>query len=118
VTVTTQCSNIPWSQQNVQRLADQFNQDEAFWRSLEPGRRLRRKLLRGLGEKRRSALDLLEFAALRPPDDCVGVWVWKEEHPWLDEEFWRDVLRLPGFVPKVSFGTCSDAVCWDLVHRA
>jgi hypothetical protein len=68
-----QYPNLPQPQQSCQRLIDQFNQDEAFWRSLERRRRARRKILRGLKKEQHHALDLLEFASLRPADDCVGV---------------------------------------------
>jgi hypothetical protein len=63
--------NLPLHQRNLQRLVDQFNSDEAVWRSLEKYRRLRRKLLR-LTRKQNEALDRLEFAAARPADDCIG----------------------------------------------
>lgn len=67
--------NLPENQQILQRLIDQLNQNEAFWRSLEPHRRARRKILRRLTKDQLHALDLLEFAALQPGDDCVGVQV-------------------------------------------
>ena len=67
----TRYPNLPQNQQNVQRLIDQFNQDEAFWQSLEVRRHARRKILPRLKEQHQ-ALDLLEFTALRPADDCVG----------------------------------------------
>ncbi|HCA81109.1 MAG TPA: hypothetical protein DEP53_15370 [Bacteroidetes bacterium] len=57
---------------SVQRLVDQFNHDEMIWRSLEPRRPVRRKMLRRSGQELHQALDLLEFDALRPVDDCVG----------------------------------------------
>jgi hypothetical protein len=59
-------------QRDLQRLIDEFNADEAVWRSLEPRRKLRRKILRRLTEKQHDALDLLEFAAKRPLEDCIG----------------------------------------------
>jgi hypothetical protein len=63
--------NLPLYQRNLQRLVDQFNSDEAVWRSLEKYRRLRRKVLR-LTKKQHEALDRLGFEAARPPDDCIG----------------------------------------------
>jgi hypothetical protein len=64
--------NLPRNQRDIQPLVDQFNADEAHWRGLEPRRRLRRKILRRLKKKEHRALDLLEFAKLRPAGDCVG----------------------------------------------
>lgn len=64
--------NLPGSQRDSQRLVDQFNADEAHWRSLEPRRRLRRKILRRLKKEEHRALDLLEFSKLRPADDCIA----------------------------------------------
>jgi hypothetical protein len=63
--------NLPLHQRYLQQLVDQFNSDEAVWRSLEKYRRLRRKLLRRT-KKQHKALDFLEFAAARQPDDCIG----------------------------------------------
>lgn len=64
--------NLPRNQHDIQRLVDQFNADEAHWRSLEPRRRLRRRILRRLKKKEHRALDLLEFPRLRPADDCIA----------------------------------------------
>ena len=66
-------SNIPDHQEQTQRIVDQFNRDEAFWRSREPHRRSRRRRRRGLGAKAQYAIELLEFASLRPPEDCIGI---------------------------------------------
>ena len=46
--------------------------DESLWRKLEPKRRLRRKMLRGLSQRQLRELDLREHAAARPPVDCIG----------------------------------------------
>ena len=63
---------LPPAQRATQRLADQFNADERLWQQLEPKRKLRRKLLRGLSQKALKRLDLMEFSKARPPLDCVG----------------------------------------------
>ena len=68
-------SNLPPEQRPTQRLVDQFNADERLWRSLEPKRRARRKLLPKLSRRKRKKLDLLDFAKARPPQECIGVWV-------------------------------------------
>ncbi|MEX1139695.1 MAG: hypothetical protein WEF53_10175 [Bacteroidota bacterium] len=65
-------TNLSDLQREPQQLADQFNHDEAFWRSLAGRRRLRRKLLPWLTRREQKELDLLEFSRLRPLDDCVG----------------------------------------------
>ena len=67
----TQYFNLPPEQRLVQQLADQFNADERLWRSLEPRRRLRRKGRLRLSARQHRLLDLLEFAKVRPPQDCV-----------------------------------------------
>lgn len=68
--------NLPPEQRTTQRLIEQFNADEQLWRKLGPRRRARRKLLqRRLSPKALKSLDLLEFAAARPPRDCIGQWV-------------------------------------------
>ncbi|MGO8931320.1 MAG: hypothetical protein ACLQU3_31065 [Limisphaerales bacterium] len=67
--------NLPPEQRPTQRLADQFNADEALWRKLEPRRRARRKLRPRLSRKKLKKADLLEFAKARPPQDCIGQWV-------------------------------------------
>jgi hypothetical protein len=64
--------NLPRDQWRVRQLADQFNAEEQLWRSLRTRRRLRRKLLRHLSARHRKRLDLLEFAAARPLQDCMG----------------------------------------------
>jgi hypothetical protein len=64
--------NLLRNQHEIQRILDQFNADETRWRSLEPRQRLRRKILRRLKKKEHRALDLLEFAKLRPADDCIA----------------------------------------------
>ena len=67
--------NLPPEQRPTQRLADQFNADEALWRKLEPRRRARRKLRPRLSRNKPKKADLLEFAKARPPQDCVAQWV-------------------------------------------
>jgi hypothetical protein len=64
--------NLPREQQTVQRLVTLFNVDEQLWESLEPKRRQRRRLFPWLSKKRQKQIDLLEFAKVRPPEDCVG----------------------------------------------
>ena len=64
--------NLPAGQRELQRRVDQWNAGETLWRKLEPKRRLRRKMLRGLGKRRLRELDLREHAAARPPVDCIG----------------------------------------------
>lgn len=66
-------TGLPPIQHTSQRLADQFNRDEAFWRSLAWRRRLRRQLMPWLSRRRHKQLDLLEFSRRRPLDDCIGV---------------------------------------------
>jgi hypothetical protein len=57
-------------------MVDQFNADARVWKRLEPRRRARRKLLRKvLTCKLLKKLDLAEFAAERPAQDCIGDWV-------------------------------------------
>lgn len=63
--------SLPPHQQDTQLRVDAFNVDETHWRSLEPRRRLRRKILR-LTKKQHGALDRLEFAVTRLPDDCIA----------------------------------------------
>ena len=65
-------SNLPSEQHRGQRLANQFNADARLWERLEPRRRLRRKTRAALTAQQHKALDLLEFARTRPPQDCVG----------------------------------------------
>lgn len=64
--------NLPAEQRTTQRLVDQFNAEERLWKKLEPRRRLRRKARPRLSPKKLHALDLLEFAKARPPQDCIG----------------------------------------------
>jgi hypothetical protein len=64
--------NLPRPQRHVQRLVAEFNADERLWRYLEGKRRLRRRLYPRMSAKLRKQLDLLEFAAARPLQDCVG----------------------------------------------
>ncbi len=64
--------NLPPEQRPTQRLVEQFNADERLWKKLEPKRKLRHKLLRGLPKKKLNEMDLLEFAKARPPEDCIG----------------------------------------------
>ena len=64
--------NLPSHQHFTQRLADQFNADDRVWASLEPLRKLRRKLHPRMSIRQRKALDLLDFARAQPPKDCVG----------------------------------------------
>jgi hypothetical protein len=66
-------SNLSPEQRPGQQLVDQFNADEQVWRSLRNKRRIRRKALPKLSSKgQKQQLDLLEFAAARPPEDCAG----------------------------------------------
>ena len=65
--------NLPPEQRRVHRLIAQFNADERLWRSLAHKRRRRRKLCPRMRAKDRKLLDLLEFAAARMPQDCVGM---------------------------------------------
>jgi hypothetical protein len=64
--------NLPPSQRRTQRLVEQFNADERLWQSLAGKRKLRRKLHPKMAPKRRQKLDLLDFARLRRPQDCIG----------------------------------------------
>jgi hypothetical protein len=64
--------NLPPEQRMTQCLVDQFNSDEQLWKKLEPRRRARHKLCPKLSKKRLKALDLIEFAKARPPQDCIG----------------------------------------------
>ena len=65
-------NSLPPQQHTVQRLVTQFNADERLWRSLAEKRGERRLRRPRLSAKRHRLLDLLEFAAARPPQDCVG----------------------------------------------
>ena len=65
-------SYLPAQQQSLQRVVNLFNSDEAFWRKLAGRRKRRRELLLQLSSRNHEALDLVEFARRRPPDDCVG----------------------------------------------
>lgn len=64
--------NLPWEQRRVQPLVALFNFDEQLWKSLERGRRLRRKRVPWLPKKQLKRLDLLDFDNARPPQDCMG----------------------------------------------
>jgi hypothetical protein len=64
--------NLSPEQRRVQQLAAEFNADEQLWRSLAGKRRLRRKLHPCLSVRIQKQLDLLEFAAMHPAQDCVG----------------------------------------------
>ena len=64
--------NLPPGQRRIQRLVSQFNTDERLWRLLEGKRRLRRKLYPRMSAKLRKHLDLLDFAASRSLQDCIG----------------------------------------------
>jgi len=57
---------------------------------LKDNRRLRRRLCPDLSEKNHRQLDLLEYAAAQPPQDCVGVH-FTEKSPW---QAHFDVLRI------------------------
>ncbi|MBI4810694.1 MAG: hypothetical protein HY800_04495 [Ignavibacteriales bacterium] len=65
--------NLPVIQRTIQCLVEKFNADEMLWHSLQHTRKLRRKTLKQLTPKQHQALDLLEFSALRPQDDYIGV---------------------------------------------
>ena len=65
--------NLPAGQRDLQRRVDQWNADEALWHKLEPKRRLRRKMRRGLSQRQLRELDLREHAAARPLEDCIGL---------------------------------------------
>jgi len=64
--------NLSPEQRRVQQLVAEINADEQFWRSLRGNRRLRRKLHPHLSVRIQKQLDLLEFAAMHPAQDCVG----------------------------------------------
>ena len=64
--------HLPAEQRRAQEFVAQFNADERLWRRLEGKRRLRRRLYPRMSAKLRKQLDLLEFAAARPPQACVG----------------------------------------------
>jgi len=66
--------NLPEHQRFIQWLAEQFNTDERLWKSLEPLRKLRRKLHPCMSSKKRKQLDLLYFANSQPPKDCLSIW--------------------------------------------
>jgi hypothetical protein len=53
---------------------EQFNASERLWQSLAGKRKLRRKLRPKMATKRRTQLDLLDFAKMQPPPDCIGEW--------------------------------------------
>ena len=64
--------NLFQQQWYTQSLIDAFNADEAMWYELEARRKLRRTLC-SLAEEEYKALDLLEYEAMRPLDDCIGI---------------------------------------------
>ncbi len=64
--------NLSREQIRVRQIVDQFNADERLWSKLASKRRCRRKLAPKMPAKFRKQLDLLEFAATRPPQDCIG----------------------------------------------
>lgn len=63
--------NIPDNQRFIQNSADVFNSDEILWNKLEMSRKRRRKKT-NISEEHHKILDILEFEARRPPDDCIG----------------------------------------------
>ena len=65
--------NLPPEQRRAQELVTEFNADERLWQRLESKRRLRRRLYPRMSAKLRKQIDLLEFAAARLPQDCVGL---------------------------------------------
>jgi hypothetical protein len=74
------CYNIPAEQRRVQQLVTQFNAEEEVWLRLKDNRRLRRRLCPDLSEKNHRQLDLLEYAAAQPPQDCIGFHFSRKEH--------------------------------------
>jgi hypothetical protein len=66
--------SVSREQRRAQEIVNRFNADEYLWSSLESKRRRRRKLHRRMPAELRKQLDLLEFAAARPPQDCIGLW--------------------------------------------
>jgi hypothetical protein len=64
--------NLFQQQWYTQNLVDAFNADEVLWYELEAQRKLLRRLC-SLTEEEYKTLDLLEFEAMRPPDDCIGI---------------------------------------------
>jgi len=63
--------NLFQQQWYTQNLVDAFNADEVLWDELEAQRKVHRTLC-SLTEEEYKALDLLEFEAMRPLDDCIG----------------------------------------------
>ena len=63
--------NLFQQQWYTQNLVDAFNANEALWDELE-ARRILRRTLYSLTEEEYKVLDLLEFEAMRRPDDCIG----------------------------------------------
>jgi hypothetical protein len=63
--------NLSKEQRRVQQIVDQFNADEQLWSSLASKRRRRRKLHPNMPGKLRKQLNLLEFLAARPAQDCL-----------------------------------------------
>lgn len=64
--------NLPPDQQFLQRVLDEFNAEEALWRSLEPNRKYRRRKQRRLSVRTHEALDMIEIAAARRARDCLA----------------------------------------------
>lgn len=64
--------NIPPEQALTQRLVDKFNADEAIWQKLRSHREFRRRIYRNVSKELHYIIDQIEFAAIKPPDDCVG----------------------------------------------
>ncbi len=64
--------NLFQQQWYTQNLVDAFNADGVLWNELETRRKLRRRKC-SLGEEEHETLDLLEFEAMRPLDDCIGI---------------------------------------------
>jgi hypothetical protein len=92
--------NLPVKQRRVQQLVDQFNFDENLWRSLRNKRRIRRKALPKLSPKYQKQLDLLEFAAARPRQDCIGFFL-KSLRVRLPDRH-RDPVTTPFHIPDCS----------------
>lgn len=73
------CYNIPLEQRGVQQLVAQFNAEEQLWQQLGNNRRRRRKLCPQMPTELQRQLDLPDFVAARPAQDCVGFWQVKTE---------------------------------------
>ncbi len=64
--------SLPPAQQSVQRFVDRFNSDEEVWRKFALKRIRRRAKHPEWSEAKHRAVDLLEFARRRSPEDCIG----------------------------------------------